>query len=616
MAGVLLLTAKSRDAQSKLSIAENTLKKANEALLGSYFQKIEYWTKGTSLLVHYRKESSPDIYFNNDGWIAIEGTAFDLNSEKIYTLKDLWDLYNSKGENFIKNLDGHFIIKLYDKAKDKILIFNDIIKSRTNYLAENKDFFLVTPFLITTALIKEPEVDLNALNELFWRYYILSERSLFKSVKRLSPASVYAFSADSYSYKEYWQFPREVASNPMDQYVEQMTESIQQSARIIAKVADHPVSDLTLGQDSRLIVASFIKNNLPISTTTFGNESFSEVEGVRKLTKRHNIDHQVINLDNLSMDTYNQFFRKALLLGSGDEPGYLLGRILYMRQQQALMGGSVISGSGGPFYKDCFWEEIYILNMYHAPKKINPAMFLKLRPMNKNYVEDMFNSDFLKIKNKSSEYFLEMLYNDLDGYEHLPLSMQIDKYSLHRWQNYAVIPIAVTNNFTHAFSPLQFRRNLEIGLPLPPQWKWNKSKFQRKVMHAINPSLAKEKTDFGGINMMPKNAFTFLPFYTRYSWVQTARMRNKILNRLGMQPRTHLQKAWDYLPLYTEYLKHPFIQEHIQWPGSQMESYLDKNNWQTWLTTLMEKPLLNSFEHSNEQQDNKGKYQPGYHSGY
>ena len=217
--------------------------------------------------------------------------------------------------------------------------------------------------------------------------------------------------------------------------------------------------------------------------------------------------------------------------------------------------------------------------------------------MNKNYYDAIYNPDFMSVKNRSSEYFLEMLYNDLDGYEHLPLSMQIDKFSLHKWQNYAVMPNDAANKFTHSFSPLQFRRNLEIGLPLPPQWKWNKSNFQRKVMYNINPQLAKEKTDFGGINMVPKNILTFAPFYARYAWHQSARMRNKILNRIGIQPKTHLQKAWDYMPLYSAYFNHPFIQENIQWPGMQMEAYLDKGRWQSWVKSLTENPKLNSFEH-------------------
>ena len=51
------------------------------------------------------------------------------------------------------------------------------------------------------------------------------------------------------------------------------------------------------------------------------------------------------------------------------------------------------------------------------------------------------------------------------------------------------------------------------------------------------------------------------------------------------------------MPLYREYFNHPFIQEHIEWPGSQMDSYLDKNSWQSWTKSLMENPALNHFEH-------------------
>ena len=153
-----------------------------------------------------------------------------------------------------------------------------------------------------------------------------------------------------------------------------------------------------------MIVASFRNQNLPLATSIFGKDDFIEVKNVKQMSKRHNLEHHNIQLTTIFLDHLWEYFEKSLILGSCDEPGYILGRILFMRDEQANFGGALLNGSGGPFYKDCFWEEVYTLNLYREPKEINFDMFLKLRPLNKNYPDNIFKNNYLQIKNNSTHY--------------------------------------------------------------------------------------------------------------------------------------------------------------------------------------------------------------------
>ncbi|MEJ2056102.1 MAG: hypothetical protein P8X42_19485, partial [Calditrichaceae bacterium] len=278
-----------------------------------------------------------------------------------------------------------------------------------------------------------------------------------------------------------------------------------------------------------------------------------------------------------------EYFKRAAILGSGDGPGYLLGRILHMRDQQSAYGNVLLNGAGGPFYKDCFWEEVYALNLYREPSEIDLKQFLRLRPMNKNYRDFFFNEKYMHVKEQSEEYFLDMLDDSITGYTQLPVSMQIDKFALYKWQNYALNGNNISNIAYDSISPLLLRRNLEIGLSMPPNWRWNKSKFQRSVMYKLNPELAKEKTDFGGINMVPKHGIGFIPFYFRYVFKQTERMRNKMMTKFGFKVTTHLQAAWDYIPIYQRLLEDENLKNLLKFENMSLAEYLDEEKWMQYL---------------------------------
>jgi hypothetical protein len=601
MAGVLLLISKNPQNQKAFISKINRLEKFINNVFQPHFKNIVFKKlSDKSFIVQFKKNDQHKFYSDEkDNWLAFEGSVFALNESKMYNAKELLNLYQKFGKNFVNKLDGHFVIKLYDAHKNTYFVVNDFIKNKTNFWVESEDFIMFTPFLLTTAAVKRPQLDQHAFNELMWRYYILSERSILKDVKRLSPSTIYEIKNGKATTETYWEFPHHITDLSFQDSVENMVESIKETARLIHNSFGKSCADLTLGQDTRMIVASFRNQNLPLATSIFGKDDFIEVKNVKQMSKRHNLEHHNIQLTTIYLDHLWEYFEKSLILGSCDEPGYILGRILFMRDEQANFGGVLLNGSGGPFYKDCFWEEVYTLNLYREPKKINSDMFLKLRPLNKNYPDNIFKNNYLQIKTNSTHYFTEMLSNSIRGYLNTPVSMKIDKFSLTQWQNYAIVANSTANSVYNSIAPLLLRRNLEIGIPLPAKWRWNKSKFQRAVMWALDPELAKEKTDFGGINMVPKNLFTFSPFYIRYVYRQSARFRNKIMTKLGINIITLLQEAWDYLPVYRKLFSDENVQYNLNYRNMYLAEIIDEKEWNIFLEKYQKTGnlSLNNFEY-------------------
>ena len=530
------------------------------------------------MLVQYRQDNENKFHKSNIGWLSFEGTVFSLNETKSFSAAQLFSEYEANGDKVFSELDGTYIIKLYDRRTNQHKVINDFIKNKSNYFCETKDFFLFTPYLITSAILIKPMIDPDALNEFMWRYYILSFKTILKNVERLKPAHIFFITENLLSTQEYWQWPKAYSNLDFKNSVEKMVSSMQETARLITRKFGNSCIDFTMGQDSRQVISSFTNQNLPFTTATFGKSDFYEVAQVKDLAQRQNIKNYNVQLKSDFYENIWKVFKKAILIGNCEQPGYLLGRIIYLKEQYKNWANVSLNGVDGHFYKNGLWDEQYLLNLYRQPKQFNIPLFLKLRALSKKYPESIFSEEFNQIKARSPHYFRELINNCIKGYQSSPVSMQIDKFDLTHWLNFALAANSATNSVLPHLSPLLLRRNLEFALQVPVKWKFNLSQFQRAVVFALDQDFAKEKTDFGGVDMVPKNIATYPLFYFKYFYFQSERARKKIKSKLGLKVTTHLQEAWDYLSVYTA-LHQTGEMQSLLFNNRLFNPYLNKEEW-------------------------------------
>jgi len=602
MAGTLLLISKDKKNTKQFLSKIDKLKTYINNTYGKYFKNIIFRNISPYChLIEFRQNNKKKFYIDKKGnWLAYEGTVFALDETKIYNADELLDIYKKIGEEkFANKLDGHFVIKIYDAKQDKYLIINDFIKYKTNFFVKNDEFLMFTPFLLTTGIIKKPELDLYAFNEFMWRYYILSERSMLKDVKRLSPATIYCYQNKRLDKKTYWEWTHQFTDLSFKACVEKTVESMKESARLINKSFKKPCIDFTMGQDSRQVVSAFKNQRLPFVSMIYGKSDFYEVKNVKRMAKKFNFENKNIQLVSNFLNHIEDYFEKAIVIGNCEEPGYMLGRILHMREQYKEFGDVSMGGNVGYFYKNGLWDEMYTFNFYREPKKFNIDMFLKLRALSKNYYDKIFTPNYLIIKNESKEYFKQIIKNSIKDYLKSPVSIQVDRFSLYHWLNFSVAGDNAINTIFNSISVLLLRRNLEFAIQIPVKWKFNLSKFQRAVVYKLDKELAKEKTDFGGVNMVPKNIFTYIPFYIRYFWFQSKRLRNKILTKIGFNPTTHLQEAWDYLPIYKLLFRDENFQKNLIYENMYLSEIIKEDEWNNLLDNYKndDNLSLNDFEY-------------------
>ena len=395
MSGTLLLIAKNPNARKSLKRYKNILSGFNSEYFSSYFKNISYsFPDKSSLLVQYRQDNENKFHKSNIGWLSFEGTVFSLNETKSFSAAQLFSEYEANGDKVFSELDGTYIIKLYDRRTNQHKVINDFIKNKSNYFCETKDFFLFTPYLITSAILIKPMIDPDALNEFMWRYYILSFKTILKNVERLKPAHIFFITENLLSTQEYWQWPKAYSNLDFKNSVEKMVSSMQETARLITRKFGNSCIDFTMGQDSRQVISSFTNQNLPFTTATFGKSDFYEVAQVKDLAQRQNIKNYNVQLKSDFYENIWKVFKKAILIGNCEQPGYLLGRIIYLKEQYKNWANVSLNGVDGHFYKNGLWDEQYLLNLYRQPKQFNIPLFLKLRALSKKYPESIFSEEF------------------------------------------------------------------------------------------------------------------------------------------------------------------------------------------------------------------------------
>jgi hypothetical protein len=579
------LISKNNDGKDKLEEKISRLKKYIDNYLRNYFKDISYILPNNNhFIVQFRKNNQEKIYSEKDGsWLTFSGYVFDLNETRQYSANDLWNLYLKYGQELPNKLDGHFIIKIFDARKNKFFVFNDIYKNRTEFLTETNDFIMFSPLLILSAVLRKPELDMFAFNEFMWRYYILSERSILKGTTKLSPATIYTIQNGDISFNRYWHWPRRYTSLKFSDAVDKLCESMKESARLIRLLDQNPLVEFTMGQDSRQIVSAFTNQNLPFISGIYGKDSFYEVINVKNMVKRHHIKNIHIKLSDDYQKNPWPYFRKGVLLGSCEEPGYIIGRILHMKSQYFGSKKLIVNGVHGRYYKDGLWNEIYVSNFYREPARLEINKLLKYRIMNKIYMDDIFSEKFGKIKSQSQEYFKNMIINSLKALEGSPFNMQIDKFDAEHYGNFGNIANSVCDLVLDLVSPLLLRRNLEFALELPVSWKYNLSKIQRAIVYQLDENLSREKTDFGNITMEPKTGISYYKFLLEYWFVQSKKLRDKYKNKLGLPVTTQLQKAWDYLPIYRSMYDHEEVRNLLNYNKMMLSDILDQDHWHNFI---------------------------------
>ena len=224
-----------------------------------------------------------------------EGISFKTTSDTEVILK----LYEQKGTEAFKMLDGMFGLSIHDQHLNKVFIARDYFGEKPlYYTAQNDSFYWASELKsITNVLNFKPEINKKGLNLFFRLSYIPAPYTIFDGIHKLEPNSVLTYDLISHSFeiKSIHELPIPKASHiKFDDAKKEV------KARVYNSVESRSISDVPLGTflsggvDSSVVsycLADMTDSKIDTFSIGFEKKSYDETDKSQVVAKLINSNH-------------------------------------------------------------------------------------------------------------------------------------------------------------------------------------------------------------------------------------------------------------------------------------------------------------------------------------
>ena len=249
---------------------------------------------------------------NEDGsiWIVFNGEIYNFQElhqklvGKGHVFKTRSDtetivhLYEEYGAAFAKERRGMFAVAIWDSRKKRLVLARDRVGKKPVFYSMNGTSFAFASELnaLLAAGGVSREIDLRAVDAFLTLQYIPSPLSIFKSVKKLEPASVLTLENGKIFIEKYWDLPlgAQKLDLPLAEVKERLYSELLEATRI-RMISEVPLGAfLSGGIDSSVVVALMAKSSAqPVKTFSIGFKEarFSELDFARQVAVMYGTKH-------------------------------------------------------------------------------------------------------------------------------------------------------------------------------------------------------------------------------------------------------------------------------------------------------------------------------------
>lgn len=172
----------------------------------------------------------------------------------------------------------------------------DLVGSCHAFVRSWKGGFLVSASSFLLATLSNIALDPVACQEFLLTGTIYEDRTLYKEIRKLGPATVHRFGKNGEKSQRYWNIQDiGVESFDTDVAVKELAENLASAARKIGKAFARPVCDLTGGYDSRATLSAFLNAEVSVCTTVTGCVDDPDVVVSRGLAEMLGLSHLNLN---------------------------------------------------------------------------------------------------------------------------------------------------------------------------------------------------------------------------------------------------------------------------------------------------------------------------------
>lgn len=306
----------------------------------------------------------PQPVFSQDGSLAIVmvGEIFGCENHRRQLLRETPDsrtladaefllrLYEETGTRHLAQINGSFNFAIWDKRKSKLVLANDRFGVRPLYYSSISNRLLFSSE--AKGILRCPgfnaELEPAALPELFAFGHLLGERTLFRGISLLLPASVLEFGPDGLGQKQYWRMYEHVqpSSNRPNDVLAEVKDAFKEAISRQQSGPTNVAISLTGGVDSRAIIAASDYNSNRIFSFTHGEKGATDITLAQRITNLTTKErHRTFCHDDEFHCQFQHMAHDTVYLSDG-MAGLIHVATVYPRQLMAAEAKIELQGSG------------------------------------------------------------------------------------------------------------------------------------------------------------------------------------------------------------------------------------------------------------------------------
>src|SRR5262245_50350837 len=237
--------------------------------------------------------SGDKIRFYLDGIIRINGDKLlDANGpDRQIIVDNLGRHYRTKGEDFLKDLEGSFRLAMWDTEQQKLLLAVDPLATRPIYYSRTNTTLLFASRMSVFSKLGDvsKSIDPNVLYFYLNHSFVPAPFTIFKGIRRLEPGQYLHWQDGSLSIRQYWDIRYEEDRDlSIDAAAELVRSGVEQSVRChLASQScgvDKIGAFLSGGTDSSTLVGLMTKisgQGVKTFSVGFAEQKYNEIEYAR-----------------------------------------------------------------------------------------------------------------------------------------------------------------------------------------------------------------------------------------------------------------------------------------------------------------------------------------------
>ena len=253
--------------------------------LSSYSSKVALMKDNIFLGWNKYSEYPVKVFESGDLQIIIEGKIYNKSYNTVE--QELYKLINNLSELSLKNWlltnDGEFVVFAFNNKTNTLIVFNDILGRIPLYFLKKENEIVISRFFrFINDFENNLAFDKTGMGEFLLFGYLLNDRTLYKNIQQMRPATLIVANDNEVSINIVNNFnfeERKYRDKDFKEIIRDLSELFSQACINRCNNGNNSnLIALTGGMDSRTIAACMATNKIPFQTTTMVFENKAEKE--------------------------------------------------------------------------------------------------------------------------------------------------------------------------------------------------------------------------------------------------------------------------------------------------------------------------------------------------